>query len=122
MVSLELGTGASEAAISPDGASVVMPGADGVARIWRVAQAPRELGGRIEDGAYSPDGARFAVWTGEEVQLWSRAGEVQWRARPRADGARPPTWRRLQWSPDGGRLALIGAAYEIEIAGTWRRG
>lgn len=62
------------------------------------AGGPAQLVGDGHSPAFSPDGARLAFTRRGEIWLWAEGGE----ARRLASGLGEV--RRLQWSPDGGRL------------------
>jgi WD40 repeat protein len=115
LAALKLDAGALEAALSPDGTQVVMPGADGIARVFRVAQAPREVGGLVIDGAYSPDGSQLAVLAEGHLQLWSSVGQVLRKVPVHELTERSITWSRVVFSPDGGRIALLSSDYDLQL-------
>jgi tRNA A-37 threonylcarbamoyl transferase component Bud32 len=92
---------------SPDSRSLITLGADGVAKVWDVAEG-RLLyscgspSNRLNLLACSPDGTRLAVAQGNQVTLRDTRSDVVQLQLP----VSPGTITQLAWHPDGQRLAL----------------
>ena len=103
-------------AFSPDGATLVSTGLDGVVRLWRVSDATAVRAmvghrGSVQSALFSPDG-RMVASAGDDrtVRLWDVAtGEsrvVRGHERP---------VRAVAWAPDGKVVASVGRDGTLQL-------
>ncbi len=93
---------------SPDGARVLVAGADGSVHLWspdadsRGTEFQNPIGTRTWSACWSPDGSRLATAT-REIVIWNAAD----RTEVIRFGQRQGNTVSLDWSPDGVRLASL---------------